>query len=480
MTNGTDDTSAQAYYLLYVKKDYAALAALTQSALERDPGSYQAALFYFLADWYVQGPDSAARFIVNFFAHSRGASSHLVYCAILGLIRLHPQSAQIIEYTKFWLKTLSADDIRSEGVDEGEFELSVLGIIPMADRSSSVGAPIIESMGPLSFSKSVSPKLIMQRWSLPSSHVVPNARVSTDEWLVFDEHYSFIVETFGAGYLLEEPRVFHRPVSKLILVKSPTHALLKLPNQQLDIDEPCILLGDSQNYYYWLLHCLGRLRAIEGLHDYRALPVLVGEKLSAMQYDSLRQLGIADDKFIRCPSKTVVNCTSLIVPTLLASAEVAHPAAVRWVRERFGPAARDPDYPSRIFVTRTKVHRRRFVNEDDVYEALQPLGFVKVAPDTLNFEEQSKIFQNAEIVVSPFGTCLTGIIFAPLDCRILEIIEEVSIPVHRFNENIALTLGQKFECIVADHAGGKSTTNTSEQDFVVDPQMIREAILQAI
>jgi hypothetical protein len=86
---------------------------------------------------------------------------------------------------------------------------------------------------------------------------------------------------------------------------------------------------------------------------------------------------------------------------------------VERLRERVGvkPAPRRPG--NRILISRAGAASRRIRNEDDLLQALSPLGFERYRLETLPVEEQIALFQDAECVVAPHGAGLANLVFAP-------------------------------------------------------------------
>lgn len=90
------------------------------------------------------------------------------------------------------------------------------------------------------------------------------------------------------------------------------------------------------------------------------------------------------------------------------------------VLDRLGQAGGDRSKSHRYFVTRGKSaeNDRRLQNEAAVIEALAPLGFKTLDPQTLSLSEQMAAFASCGFMVSPHGAGLTNMIFrrgAPLD-----------------------------------------------------------------
>jgi hypothetical protein len=61
------------------------------------------------------------------------------------------------------------------------------------------------------------------------------------------------------------------------------------------------------------------------------------------------------------------------------------------------------------------------INEDEVLAALAPLGFVSYTMEELSFEDEVRLFSQAEIVVATHGAGLTNMIFAPQNLTVIEL-----------------------------------------------------------
>ncbi len=75
-------------------------------------------------------------------------------------------------------------------------------------------------------------------------------------------------------------------------------------------------------------------------------------------------------------------------------------------------------FPKKVFITRASTKHRNF-NEEDVFSVLEPMGFQKVSPEILSFEEQMSLFDGAEWIVSGAGAAFTNLLFSSIGCRVI-------------------------------------------------------------
>ncbi len=69
----------------------------------------------------------------------------------------------------------------------------------------------------------------------------------------------------------------------------------------------------------------------------------------------------------------------------------------------------------------SKNGHRQLINEDELIDAVRKLGFKIVEPEFLPFEEQIKIFSNAEILVGLGGAGMFNCVFSGQNSMIVDI-----------------------------------------------------------
>ena len=75
----------------------------------------------------------------------------------------------------------------------------------------------------------------------------------------------------------------------------------------------------------------------------------------------------------------------------------------------------------RIYISRERCGHGKISNEDELFHELVLMGFEKVVPEDLSFDEQVATFQEAEWIIGAHGAGLTNVIFSSPGCRIIEI-----------------------------------------------------------
>ena len=75
----------------------------------------------------------------------------------------------------------------------------------------------------------------------------------------------------------------------------------------------------------------------------------------------------------------------------------------------------------RIYISRERRGHGKISNEDELFRELALIGFEKVTPETLSFDEQIATFQQAEWIIGAHGAGLTNVIFSRPGCKVIEI-----------------------------------------------------------
>jgi capsular polysaccharide biosynthesis protein len=214
----------------------------------------------------------------------------------------------------------------------------------------------------------------------------------------------------------------------------------------------------DSNHFHWMFDSLPRLAL---LPDNRGAPLLVPAELGEAQLTSLRLTGVPDDEldpFHGYP----VRVRELEFPSLVG--RTGHPPrwVLDWLRERLVPATARRG--RRLFVSRRDTTSRRLANEDEVFAALELLGFELILPGQLPLTEQLRAFAEASMVVGPHGAGLVSL-FAATDAIVIELFDP------RYVNGCYYAVAEALKCpywfVTGDPAG---------DDFTVEPRAVRATV----
>lgn len=185
------------------------------------------------------------------------------------------------------------------------------------------------------------------------------------------------------------------------------------------IDGKAVLVGDSANYYHWLIDHLPRLLMARAYGELEGARVLVGPQLPRFAEDSLALLGLGEDRRIIVQPREAVRIAEVCVPNMLAATTVCHPVVPPLVRKAFAVTRGRPG--RRIYLSRQDAATRRLANEDALIALLERHGFERYMPSALGLAEQVRACQDAQVVVAVHGAALANMLFCSPGSRVIEI-----------------------------------------------------------
>ncbi len=267
--------------------------------------------------------------------------------------------------------------------------------------------------------------------------------------VAFDRDRNLILETTLPRFTPVETHIA-KNVSITTIIASQFHK----KTQQPSIEIACLLVNPwSNNFWHWTIDTLTQLEGIEYYQKQTGIkPKLIVEpNIRPWQRDSLKLLGYNEnDWMIWQDSRRTVN--KLIVPSFRRSYEETHGevsiAACQWLKQKMlskiaSIEGNIASFAPNIFISRRKALGRRIINENEVIDALNPLGFSIYILEDMSYIEQVKLFAQAKIIVAPHGAGLTNLLFAD-NPIILELFGSY---VGNEFANLSRGLGFKYGCL---------------------------------
>jgi capsular polysaccharide biosynthesis protein len=185
-----------------------------------------------------------------------------------------------------------------------------------------------------------------------------------------------------------------------------------------------VLLGcpwSDKNYFEWLLGNLPRLALIEQFPQLGSLPLIVPGKLKPYQKESLQMAGIPAERLVEFDGP-YWQVDKLYFVQLLNPMGNPSPHTVSWLRDKFlGAAPASNSAAGRLlYITRRDASQRRVLNEEEITDFLQGIGFEIICPGDFSFAEQINMFRDANVVVGPHGAAFSNMVFAPAGATLIE------------------------------------------------------------
>ncbi len=134
-----------------------------------------------------------------------------------------------------------------------------------------------------------------------------------------------------------------------------------------------------------------------------------------------QHLLILPDSAYRFRSAVVSDCLDA------RNTRAPNPETLSSIIDRLRPVETDQLAKTKLFVKRSgagDVSSRTILNENDVIDAVESLGFRIIEPSTMSLRDQAHAFHNADIIVSPHGSTLANLIFCRPGAKVLDLMPD--------------------------------------------------------
>ena len=184
-------------------------------------------------------------------------------------------------------------------------------------------------------------------------------------------------------------------------------------------------VNQLKNYYHTLFDLMPTIGMLEiaGIDLKNVDKFLVNNYGLPFESELLQLGGISDDKTLTFQQYPHVQADELVVVSYYTT-DIPTKFACDFVRSQLLPLAKSPQFKSknRIYISRLRASYRTIINEDEVIEVLDKLGFATVATELMSMEEKAELFANAEVVVALMGAGLANLAFCNPETKVIEIL----------------------------------------------------------
>lgn len=331
-------------------------------------------------------------------------------------------------------------------------------------------------------------KSYLGRHNIPEQFVceIQNVKLSGEFALSINKNGDFILEELdNVGTLQNLLGKSHYTVDK-ILAESASACMINADDTDYDtiINLVPRHFGGPEhqrhgNYGHWVAEDLPRLR---GYHRYQEATgqspmILIKQDPPNWMIETLKLLGFSSSDWVEWDGDSAV-ASRLVVPQLNnyhSRVTAFDPQGRKWVSKEMKKRINMSDadcFPDRIFTSRQGHGSRKIVNYDEVKEVLKEFDITPVRPEELPINDQIRLFDQADIIVGPFGANLTNIIFSE-DSTVVEIFPNDDIrPVFYITAN---EQGLDYDYIV-----GESKSAIDGRNIYLNTNKIREILSNII
>lgn len=194
----------------------------------------------------------------------------------------------------------------------------------------------------------------------------------------------------------------------------------------------CSLLigeGGIVNYSHWLIDSLSRIALLKKTGWYDKVDWFVVPSYSQdYQKDSLRMLGIEENKIISGLTENHIQADTLLATTYVRYSEHIPSWCSHFLRQEFLkyalPSSTKTKYSPFVYISRNDSAKRRVLNEPELVTKLATYGFLSYELSKLSFQEKISLFAQAKIIIATIGAGQANLVFCQANTHVIELMAE--------------------------------------------------------
>lgn len=302
--------------------------------------------------------------------------------------------------------------------------------------------------------------------------VFKNAYCFTDKEEVFDSKFRLIVDL-----TTQEQNPLIGATKDLILKSEVRKIRGKVAHLSLSSLE--------DNYYHFLIECLGRYFLIQELGLNPDFYILSSNKLFHNQLIDL--LKIDKSKIILTSHRELIQADELLIPAFINNWKFVNFRGYQhcqkqympsWINMLYNPlkiAKTQKQRKSKIFISRKFATHRYLLNEKEVVGLLSEFGIKVYYLENQSVEENIELFSNASLIMGIHGAGLVNMIFSENNSVVFELFPEFYHDAGYIVQAKALNL--KYYFMIGD-SERNLLVNPQKENVRIDISKLRNALLK--
>ncbi len=266
------------------------------------------------------------------------------------------------------------------------------------------------------------------------------------------------------NYLLDEPsfqlrnNIFDKNIEKNIVLKIGTPNIIK------KVDGSVLSLltggGGNDNYFHWLFDVLPRIGIVEKIINLENIDYYLCPNLNNWQIKTLQLIGINKKRCFSSVDYRHIQAKKIITTNhpWSKSNDVIHDIEnmpnwiSTWLQQKFIMHKSNRNFPKKFYIDRSdstsNLKNYRFItNEHELIKYLKSQGFEIIKLSKLLFNDQIKLFNDAETIIGLHGAGLSNLIWCKKNTKIIELRSKLT---NKMYENLALQNRMDFHKIVSN------------------------------
>ena len=188
----------------------------------------------------------------------------------------------------------------------------------------------------------------------------------------------------------------------------------------------------NNNYFHWMFDILPKLELLKKFEQLDSVDYYYLPHLQKFQKETLSLLKIPLSKCIDSSRYRHIQANSILATThpwyqsgfILEETKKLPSWVINWVYECFINHSKKFICNNKIFIDRSesRFNHCQIINNNEVMNCLNNLGFSIYKTGELSISEQIYLFNNAKIIIGAHGAAFTNLVFCKPNTKIIEII----------------------------------------------------------
>ena len=242
--------------------------------------------------------------------------------------------------------------------------------------------------------------------------------------------------------------------------------------------------GGNNNYFHWMFDVLPRIGIIEKKINLNKIDYFLCPNLNDWQIRTLQLLGLNENKYLSSVDFRHISADNIIVTShpwlhtknIISDMENLPFWISKWLKKKFLKKKSKKSFPKKIYIDRgdsvsNLKDYRKIINEEEVVALLKKKGFESIQLSHLKFEEEIKLFNEAQAIVGLQGAGLTNLLWCNKDSMVIELRSKLT---NKLYQNLAIQNKIKFrkieskviDRIIAKHYGSIKINIKALEKFI--------------
>jgi len=236
----------------------------------------------------------------------------------------------------------------------------------------------------------------------------------------------------------------------------------------INVDKDCTSISHlwaNNNYFHWLISSLPRLHLLKESNTFNNDNIFFVNSLNKYEIRGFIKSGM---RYVQPINNRWWKCKTLTIPSPMSHDAITSPIGCKYLKDNL--IIDNKSNIEKIAIRRK--NGRKIVNEKNVYEYLEGIGYKTIFCEDYLFEEQISLFNGAKFIVSPHGAGLANLVFCKGGAKVLEMLSPLYL--NACYRKVAAYSGVDYYFLIGE--GEISLEEHPRSDIIIDTNKLKKSI----